>query len=111
MIKQVTFYDFRDEFLKHGRENQFSYSALESLFDYCNEWDDGKWELDVVALCCDFEEDSWENVAESYNVELDVNDSDEDKIQQIKDFLESETIMVGYVGDSSLSDTVIYSRF
>ena len=111
MIQTVNFNDFQNAFIAHGRENQFSYEALQIIFDYCEEWEDGKWELDVIELCCDFDEDSWGNVAKSYNIELDVNDSDEDKIQQIKEFLESETIMVGYVGDSSLSDTVIYSQF
>lgn len=111
MIQTVNIHDFRNAFISHGRENQFSYEAMQIIFDYCEEWEDGKYELDVIEISCEFDEDSWENVAESYNVELDVNDSDEDKIQQIKDFLESETIMVGYVGDSSLSDTVIYSRF
>lgn len=110
-MQTVNIYDFRNAFKAHGRENQFSYEALQIIFDYCDEFEDGKWELDVIELCCEFAEDSWESVAENYNIELDDNDSDLDKIQQIKDFLECETIMVGYVSDSSLSNTVIYSQF
>ena len=59
MITQVTFNDFVDAFRSHNREENFSYSGLQALFDYASEWEDGTgspWELDVIALCCDFTE-------------------------------------------------------
>jgi hypothetical protein len=59
---------FRDEFFAHNRQNQFSYEALELLFDYLEELDPDM-ELDVVAICCDYSEDSPEDIAAAYSLE------------------------------------------
>lgn len=34
MYQRVTFSDFRQAFVGHERENQFSYEGLKALFDY-----------------------------------------------------------------------------
>ena len=43
---------FSDMFYHAGRGEQFSYEALEALYEYYNEF--GDYELDVVAVCCDW---------------------------------------------------------
>lgn len=51
--------DFRDAFQNMNRGDQFSYDGLGVLFDYMEEMDEAcetEWELDVIALCCDFAE-------------------------------------------------------
>lgn len=101
MYKQVTFSDFRDEFLKHGRENQFSYSAIEALYDYCEEWDDGKWELDVVALCCDFIEMTIDKIIDSYSIEIDDDADITDKHRIVSDYLTDNTILVAETDNES----------
>lgn len=45
---------FMDEFTSAGRGDQFSYGAMEALFDYYDELDN--FELDVIAVCCDWTE-------------------------------------------------------
>ena len=53
IYKELSFYDFKDEFKKFGRENQFSNWGLKALFDYLD--DTGlDVELDVIALCCEY---------------------------------------------------------
>lgn len=65
---------FRDEFRACGRADNFSYEALGLLFDYFEafEMDTGEEiELDVIAICCDFSEDSPENIRDQYGIDGD----------------------------------------
>lgn len=65
---------FRDEFRACGRADQFSHEALGLLFDYFEafEMDTGEEiELDVISLCCDFSEDSPENIRDQYGIDGD----------------------------------------
>lgn len=45
---------FMDAFIVMGRSDQFSFRALEALYEYYNELDD--YELDVIAICCEWTE-------------------------------------------------------
>tara|TARA_R110000764_G_scaffold117701_1_gene205050 strand:- start:449 stop:751 length:303 start_codon:yes stop_codon:yes gene_type:complete len=59
MKKTINFYDFRDAFHKFGRGEQFSASALRTLFDYLEDYEescDTEIEFDVIALCCEYTE-------------------------------------------------------
>jgi hypothetical protein len=54
---EVTFSRFCDEFYKMDRQDQFSYEAKKALFEYIDELSAFEnYELDVIALCCDFSE-------------------------------------------------------
>ena len=46
---------FRTAFHNMGRGDQFSYEALNALYDYLDEIGED-YELDVIAVCCDFTE-------------------------------------------------------
>ena len=65
MIQTINVSDFRAAFHSMGRKDQFSYEGLGALFDYLEEFDGGSYELDVIALCCDYSEDSPEDIAEA----------------------------------------------
>jgi hypothetical protein len=59
MKTSINKYDFRDAFQKAGRGNNFSYEGLSVLFDYFEEYEDStgeEIELDVIAICCEFNE-------------------------------------------------------
>ena len=88
---------FRDEFHKCGRGEQFSYDALGLLYDFLTELD-GAAELDVVAICCEFSEETEKAIAASYDLH-----ADEDVIA----FLEENTMVVGVTA----SGTVVYQQF
>lgn len=45
---------FAEAFVGMGRGDQFSYEALEALFEHYNELSD--YELDVIEICCDWTE-------------------------------------------------------
>lgn len=55
----VNFHRFQDAFTNYGRGNQFSYEALQQLFNYLEQLEEDtgeEIELDVIALCCEYTE-------------------------------------------------------
>lgn len=108
MKTTVYFSEFRDYF-HEIRPDNFSYEALRILFDYFEEFEEStgeEVEFDVIAICCDFSEDSYENIADLYGIEIDINENDDEIKQQVIDFLQSEG---AYVGDSIHG--IVYRNF
>ena len=98
MKQTINFSDFCDAFRARDRYDQFGYQALMVIFEYLEEMEEStgqELELDVVAICCDFATQHFADIADAYGIELDPTDSEEDQKQQVKDFLEVETIVLG----------------
>jgi len=109
MYQSVSSYDFHNAFNLRGRSEQFSYDALELLFNYLEELEtrENPIELDVIAICCDYSESTYEEIASNYSIE-DLEDlSIEDKNQAIEDFLNDNTILIGITSDNKL----VYLQF
>ena len=109
MKQTVTFSDFVDSFRNHGREDQFSYQALHVLFDFLDELDESsgtETELDVIGLCCEFSEDTWEGIAENYSIDLEDCDDDDEREQAVLDYLNDNTMVAG-----TTDGTIVYSAF
>jgi len=114
IIQTVDYSDFRDAFKRMGRENQFQ--NLECLYDYLKELYDStgdNYELDVIALCCEYSEESWEDVAYTYGIDLPEIDKGEDESEHrervreaILEYLNEHTSVCGYDDDS-----VMYAQF
>ena len=86
--------EFRDYFIKIRPDN-FSYEGLGILYEYLIEYEDSTGEeidLDVIALCCDYCEDSLSNIVDSYSIDLEGEDDHE---QAVKEYLEENTAFVG----------------
>ena len=88
---------FRDEFRKAGRQDQFSYEGLGLLFDYFEECDPDT-ELDVIAICCEYSELTVDEICDGY----DISTSDD-----IELFFQNST---AYIGKTS-QDTHIFAQF
>ena len=103
-------YQFEAAFKEAGRSEQFSWDGFKALFDYLNNLSDDigqPIELDVVALCCDYTEDSYSNIAKDYSIKL-TNAEDEDQAKQIViDYLQDNT---SYVGEGE-DDNLVYAVF
>ena len=68
----VDIFDFERAFVAAGRNNNFSYEGKRALFDYLEELEDctgEELELDVVAICCDFSEETLQDVLDNYGLE------------------------------------------
>jgi len=99
MKKTIVLCEFQNAF-DAIRPDNFSYEGLEVLFEYLEdcERDTGEeYELDVIALCCDFSEDSWQSIAEAYSIEYDENENDDEGQEKVKDYLIDEGVFVGEV--------------
>lgn len=58
MIQEITFNNFCDAFPESYQKN-FTYEGKKALFEYLESYEEdtgGKIELDIVALCCDYNE-------------------------------------------------------
>ena len=94
-------YQFREAFRLAGRMDQFSYEGLEVLFDYLENLseDIGETiELDPVAICCDYNEYSIEELIDNYDIDVSDADGDEDEIKTIvEEYLQDNTSVCGQV--------------
>lgn len=107
MIQTVSFTDFRDAFRNYDRLDTFSYEGSKGLFDYLEEMESGgeQIELDVVALCCDYCESSYSEVAEDYSI--DVEGMNDDELQTaVLDHLNYNTSVIW-----SDSNRVLFAQF
>lgn len=129
IIQTVEYVDFTNAFHQRGYGSQFN--NLEWLFDYLEEYSDSTGEpveLDVIALCCEYTEDTYDAIASSYSIDLpdpvdfmlytdleavasDAGTLDEDafaeaKREAILEYLNDNTSVVGYD-----DETVMYATF
>ena len=102
-------YDFERAFVDCGREDQFSYEALGLLFVYLEEYEEStgqEIELDVIALCCEYYEDTVQAIADNYSVDLSECEDEDEERDTVREYLESNTSIVG-----ETSDGFIYACF
>lgn len=107
-------YQFREAFRLAGRGDQFSNEGLEVLFDYLEETSEDigePIELDVVGFCCDYNEDTFSDIAANYRIDLTDRAGetieDEEEIKRIVlDYLNENTVVCGVTGT-----TAVYAVF
>jgi DNA integrity scanning protein DisA with diadenylate cyclase activity len=106
MKTTVSLYDFRREFAQ-CRPDNFSYEGLSILFDYLEELGDScgeEFELDVIGLCCEWNEDTPENIAADYSIDIE---DDGNALANVLDHLNDETMVAG-VTDAG---TIVYLAY
>jgi len=100
MIQTVNNSDFHNAFNSMDRGNQFSYEALNMLFNYFEEFDP-EIELDVIAICCEYSEMSYTDIIGNYDTDITESDANTEKeqIAYIKDWLSDNTMVIGESDD------------
>lgn len=91
---EITKSSFIDAFKLSSRKDQFSYDALEAIFEYLEDYSQHSGEnveLDIVAICCEWDEEGWEGIAKNYGIDLEGCEDDQDKIEAVRDYLEYHT--------------------
>lgn len=91
---------FVDAFNAAGRKDQFSYDALRVLFDYIEQVEDDtgeEWELDVIAICCDYAEGTVADIAQDYGVDLSECEDDDERAEAVREYLEDQGALLGEV--------------
>lgn len=105
MYKSIdTASQFRDEFRACGRAEQFSYEALGLLFDFLEEAD-SNYSLDVIALCCEYTEEGFKNIADAHSIDID-GMTEEQIVHTVMEYLQDNTCVVG-----STDASIIYAQF
>jgi hypothetical protein len=85
--------EFRDQFIAYNRDN-FSRQGYELLFDHFEEIDPDMV-MDVIAICCDYNESDAQTIATDYNI-VEANGMDEDDARQVvREYLDHHTTVVG----------------
>jgi hypothetical protein len=72
---------------------------MELLFDYFEELD-ADMELDVIAICCDYSEDTPESIVESYGIEYD--EDEPAALDAATAYLEANTVIIGTTSTGSI---------
>jgi hypothetical protein len=117
MYQTIDFNDFAYAFFNYGRADQFTPDGLCVLFDYLAELEystDTPIELDVIGLCCDYNEGTFAELAAQYGITLDPDDVDgldaTDLAATLKeavlDYLSNQTIVCG-----DTDNTIVYVVF
>lgn len=94
IVQTLNVYQFRDAFMQSSRKDQFSYEALTAIFEYLEEYSDSTGEpveLDIVAICCEWSEMTWQEIAQYYDVDLSQCTDDDERIGEVEDFLFQNT--------------------
>jgi len=108
MKQTIGIYEFRKQF-REIRPDNFSWEGQNLLFEYLDnyEMDTGEEiELDVVSLCCDYSEDSPENIRDQYGIETEGMDEDE-VIDEVIATLEENSAFVG----KTSTGTIVYRNY
>jgi hypothetical protein len=101
MYTTINEFEFRDAFANMGRKEQFSYEALNALFQYYEECFPDS-ELDVIGICCEWSEyDTVAELRENYSQVLD-DVEDEDVLEA----LQRETTVLAVRNPTSLQQTL-----
>ena len=109
MKQRVNQYDFEQAFRSHGRfggdNDNFSYEALQLLFEYFEELEDScdtEIELDVIAICCDYCEMTRAEIISSYDcedklllLERPQNNQEDITPESVEEWLSNRTSYVG----------------
>jgi hypothetical protein len=110
MKTTLDFSDFRDAFRRYDRESSYTREGLEMLFNYFESYEEDtgqEIELDVIAICCEYDENHWEDIASNYSIDLEDCDDEDEKIDTVRQYLEDNTMLVG----ESLPGTFVYLVF
>lgn len=108
MKQTVNFADFLDAFHRCDRMDNFTYYGAHVLFSYLEQLEEvigEEFELDVEALCCDYAEDTPEDIAKCYNIDISEREGYADAIRKtVIRYLEDNDALVG------TTDTIIVYR-
>jgi hypothetical protein len=106
MYQTINVSSFRDAFHAMGRGDQFTYDALGMLFDHFEDTAPDA-ELDVIAICCGYSEDSPEYIADQYDVNVSGMD-EEQTLDAVLEYLGNNSLVVGV---TDAGGVVYYSEF
>ena len=106
MYQTINFSQFVDAFVDMGRQSNFAthydeggpvgwYDGLRVLFDYLEEIHDEAYELDVIALCCDFSHDTALEIVNNYDIQIVCSLDEEEVEEAARNYLNDTGMLIG----------------
>lgn len=103
IIQTCKFHDIERAFSDFGRSDDFSSAGLRVLFEYLNNLSDDLGtpiDLDVVVWCCDYAENTIDDIVQNYGLQEDVDGMDNDEKRDfVESHLQENTIICGKTAD------------
>lgn len=100
---------FKAAFVQAGRGCEFSQAGLSALFDYLEGRDASEdTELNIIALCCEFSEESYEDIANYHDIDLSGCKDSEEEFNTVLNYLQYETSVVCFDEDAEM---ILYQNF
>ena len=100
MKQTIYFHDFVAAFKRIDHGEQFSCGGLKALFEYLEDVHYGNYDLDVVALCCE-----WSEYCDVVDINMDYGQDFED-LDEAKEWLEDYTVVL-----DAGADTLVIQNF
>lgn len=110
MKTSVSFSEFCDAFRDMNRNENFSYEGKKALFYFLEDMEEQtgeEYELDVIALCCEFAESDVAELIADYGIDVSEAEDDEEKAEIVEDYLNDHTMVVGKLDNGSF----VYAQF
>lgn len=110
IIQTVDFSDFRQAFYAYNRQYNFSSAAQQELFEMLEDLSEQTgedWELDVIAICCDFQEWNVEDFVREYRVEVGDEDCSKEWAEAVESYLQDNAGWFVFLDD----ETVLFQVF
>ena len=112
IVKTFDFYDFKREFQIYNKEDQFSDKALARIFYYLSEcYSRSDWEMDCIAICCEFQEMTYQDILQDYDVYTNDNMTNEELADQAREYLHDNTSLVGEYANDKGETVFIFVAF
>jgi hypothetical protein len=104
MIQTVNNSDFHNAFNRMDRGSQFSYEALDLIYEFCEEIEP-EMELDVIAICCNYSEMTPLEILDAYDTDLDQNS--DVLVDEVFEWLNNRTAAIGITQQGS----IVFAQF
>jgi hypothetical protein len=114
MKQSINFSQFVDAFHAYDRYDAFGYQALRVIFDYLEQYEQDcneELELDVIAICCDYNVNDAATIARDYSIDLSHLDAEDDDYEEqceeaVLEYLNDHTMVLGQCVDG-----IVYQCF
>ena len=113
IVKTFNENDFINEFKAYNRMGNFSIKGLHILFESLEQTAidcEKNIELDVIALCCEYNEDSIADIINNYDIDLR-ECFEEDVIVVVTEYLQDNTFICGQYEDDYGVTYFVYQVF
>lgn len=110
MKTSINFSQFCNAFRDMGRNENFSYEGKKALFDFLEDLEEQtgeEYEIDVIALCCEFAESDVGELIADYGIDVSEAEDEEEKAGIVEDYLNDNTMLIGKLTNGSF----VYAQF